>query len=306
MVGEPVAGTKDLNAGTSATNAPTTGAAATGPLETKSAVTGDGAEDVTPTSPASKTPTSGTTSKANKRTSVFGGLFGKKDTPKSTATETGPTVPAKDVPAKDESSTVAATAPQLENPVKTPTTDATTTATADAVTKPAEPAVEKAVEPPAANNATPATGSATTPSDKRRTSFFSGLGTKKEKRAGANSGDELTDGEGKKSGGMGGLFRKASRAASKPTASNGTSAPATKSPAANTAATETAKPAETTETKPVDPAEVPLPKAESTAVDAPTPAEPTTSDEKTDLAPGEVGSSAIASQEKSTPVEATA
>ena len=51
--------------------------------------------------------------------------------------------------------------------------------------------------------------------DKRRTSFFGNLGTKKERRTGGTTSDnELTDGEGKKqsSGGFGGLLRKASRA----------------------------------------------------------------------------------------------
>ena len=238
-MGEPVTGTKDL----------TTDAPKTGLSETKPAVTGDGAEDVTPTSAASKTPASGTTSKASKRNSVFG-FFGKKDSPKSPTAETGPTVPAKDVPAKDEPSTVAATAPQLDNPVKSPTTDATTSETADAVTKPTEPVPEKAAEPATASSASPAAATATTPSDKRRTSFFSGLGTKKEKRAGATSGDELTDGEGKKSGGVGGLFRKASRAASKPAAS---SAPATKTAAPDAAAAKTAETAETAKT--IEPAE---------------------------------------------------
>ena len=298
-MGEPVTGSKDLTTGTSAANVPTTGAAATNPSETKPAITGDGAEDVTPTSTASKTPAAGTTSKASKRNSVFGSFFGKKDSPKSTAAETGPAVPAKDVPAKDESSTVAATAPQLDNPVKSPTTDATTSATADAVIKPTEPAPEKAAEPTAAGNASPAPATASTPSDKRRTPFFSGLGTKKEKRAGATSGDELTDGEGKKSGGVGNLFRKASRAASKPAANSATGTPATKAAAPDTTAAETGKPAETAETKAAEPTEVSSPKAEPTATDA-------TDGEKSDLTAGEVGSNAMASQEKSTPVEATA
>ena len=309
-MGEPVTGNKDLPASTSTADATTTG-----PSETKPAVTGDGAEGVTPTPAASKTPVAGTTSKASKRNSVFGGLFGKKDSPKSTTAESGPAVPAKDVPAKDESSTVAATAPQLDNPVKSPTTDATTSATADAVTKPTEPVKEKAAESTAASSPSPAAATATTPTDKRRTSFFSGLGTKKEKRAGATSGDELTDGEGKKSGGVGGLFRKASRVASKPATSSATGAPTTKTAAPDAAAAETdetakaaepAKTAETTETKAAEPTEVPLPKAEPTAEDVTKGPEATTSGEKSDLAAGKVGSNAIASQETSTPVEATA
>lgn len=80
------------------------------------------------------------------------------------------------------------------------------------------------VETTAATTETPATAAeaapsaaATTPlspTDKRRTSFFGNLGTKKERRTGGTSDNELTDGEGKKqsSGGFGGLLRKASRA----------------------------------------------------------------------------------------------
>ena len=70
--------------------------------------------------------------------------------------------------------------------------------------------------PVAAGEATTpaAAASPISPTDKRRTSFFGNLGTKKERRTGGTSDNELTDGEGKKqsSGGFGGLLRKASRA----------------------------------------------------------------------------------------------
>lgn len=69
----------------------------------------------------------------------------------------------------------------------------------------------EAVATPPTESAAPATTH--TPTDKRRTSFFSNLGTKKERRTGGTSDTELTDGEGKRStGGLGGLLRKASRA----------------------------------------------------------------------------------------------
>lgn len=149
---------------------------------------------------AGTTPAS--TSKANKRTSVFGSLFGKKEAASPAATETSPAVPA-----KDEPSTVSSTAPQLDDPVAEST---------------AAPTMETRETPAAvADTTTPTT---TTPTNNRRSSFFSNLGTKKEKRTGATSGDELTDGEGKKSGGFGGLLRKASRAPPKSSAPNTTEA----------------------------------------------------------------------------------
>lgn len=136
-----------------------------------------------------------TAPKPNKRGSIFGSIFGKKDAPTPASLETPPTVPA-----KDDQSAVSSTAPQLDNPVTS--TAETTAATTETPVTAAEATVP---------------GSATTPlspTDKRRTSFFGNLGTKKERRTGATSDNELTDGEGKKqaSGGFGGLLRKASRA----------------------------------------------------------------------------------------------
>ena len=130
--------------------------------------------------------------KPNKRASVFGSLFGKKET------ATSPTEKP-----KDESTAVSDTAPQLDNPVPSSVTE-----------KPAVSTEDKAEVKPAAES--PVATSTTTPTDKRRTSFFSNLGTKKERKTDTTSGDELTDGEKKKqSGGIGGLLRKASRAAPK-------------------------------------------------------------------------------------------
>lgn len=137
------------------------------------------------------TPTSTTKDKTNKRASVFGSLFGKKDSATSPAEKT-----------KEEGTVVSETAPQLD-PV--PTTTDTAAPTAAPATTETKPVTEAAA----------ATTTATSPSDKRRTSFFSNLGTKKEKKADGTSGDELTDSEKKKEGGIGGLLRKASRAAPK-------------------------------------------------------------------------------------------
>lgn len=145
---------------------------------------------------AGTTPAS--TAKANKRTSMFGSFFGKKEAVSPGATETSPVFPA-----KDEPSTVSSTVPQLGNPVA----ESTAAPTLDTKETPAA----------VADTTTPIT---TTPINNRRSSFFSSLGTKKEKRSGAISGDELTDGEGKKSGGFGGLLRKASRAQPKSSATN--------------------------------------------------------------------------------------
>ena len=159
------------------------------------ATTGAGAEStVSETTPASTTRE--TAPRPNKRNSIFGSIFGKKDAANPTSAEAPPIVPP-----KDEHSTVSSTAPQLDNPViaSTPETSAATTET---------PAT-------AAETTTPvATTSPISPTDKRRTSFFGNLGTKKERRTGGTSDNELTDGESKKqsSGGFGGLLRKASRA----------------------------------------------------------------------------------------------
>lgn len=49
--------------------------------------------------------------------------------------------------------------------------------------------------------------------ERRRSSFFGTLGSKKERRAEPTSDSEVTDGEGKKVGKLGGLFRRPSRAA---------------------------------------------------------------------------------------------
>ena len=142
------------------------------------------------------TSTRDTAPKPNKRASLFGGFFGKKDPAAApTTAETAPSVPA-----KEEPSTVSNTAPQLENPVT------------DSPTEPTTGTVASETPATAAGSTTP--GATTTPTDKRRSSFFTNLGTKKERRTGATSGDELTDGEGKKQsqGGFSGLLRKASRA----------------------------------------------------------------------------------------------
>ena len=214
---------------------------------------------------ASTTPPGTTSSKPNKRSSVFGTFFGKRDTTTpAAATEASPPVPAKDEPAA-----VAATAPQLEDPVASPVAE--TTAPTTATKTEAAPVTEAA-----------APTSATTPTDKRRTSFFGNLGNKKERKTGATSGDELTDGEAKKqSGGFGGLLRKASRA----------------------------QPKKDSNTPVTDPAEVPLPKETPVTEKAVTNGEPNATamaEHKPDIADGEVGSNAIAKHEQSTAVEATA
>ena len=166
------------------------------------AATGIGASGVAPiagaeptvaeTTPASTARE--TAPKPNKRNSIFGNIFGKKDAATPASTEVPPAVPAKD-------EQFPSTAPQLDNPVTSPTAETTA-----ATTEP--PATAAEVTTPAA------AASPISPTDKRRTSFFGNLGTKKERRTGGTSDNELTDGEGKKqsSGGFGGLLRKASRA----------------------------------------------------------------------------------------------
>lgn len=197
-----------------------------------------------------------TAPKPNKRASIFGGLFGKKEAASPPPIETTPAVPA-----KDEPSAISSTAPQLESPVTQPTTEPVAGTVASGT-------------PAAAIDSNRPGAAATGLPERRRSSFFNTLGTKKERRAGTTSGDELTDGEGKKqpSGGFGGLLRKASRAQK---GSNSASR---------------------------DAADVPLPKE--------TPAAATTLDsaaeEKPALSEGEVGSNAINKPHEQTPVSAAA
>ncbi|KAL6718014.1 hypothetical protein ACLMJK_004099 [Lecanora helva] len=240
VVGEPVLPAGGKSTGTDEISpAAGTGTAAAGPSTAETAPTSTTRE---------------TAPKPNKRSSIFGGFFGKKEAPTSAPAETSPTAPV-----KNEPSTVSPTAPQLDTPGTEPTSTAKpTTETTGTETAAAEPT-------------TP--GATTTPTDKRRSSFFSNLGTKKERKAGTTSGDELTDGEGKKqtSGGFGGLLRKASRAQK-----------------GNAAAK--------------DPADVPLPKE--------TPAAATTTEgaaeEKPTVTDSQVESNSKAAPQEQTPVSAAA
>ncbi|KAL9126474.1 MAG: hypothetical protein Q9217_004473 [Psora testacea] len=238
----------------------TTGATETTPSPVTEAVITNG-----PTS--TNTPTATTASRPTKRNSVFGGFFGKRDaTTSPTTTETSPAVPAKDEPAA-----VSSNAPQLDNPVRSPATEATTPATA-----------AKSEPTPVTEGAAPT--SPTTLTDRRRTSFFSNLGTKKERKAGTTSGDELTDGEGKKQGGgISGLLRKASRV----------------------------QPRKDANAHATSPAEVPLPKGTATGEKAVTNGEsPVKAGEEAEQKPvpagEEVGPSANSKNEQSTPVGVTA
>lgn len=135
--------------------------------------------------------------KKNKRASIFGNFFQKVTSPTHEKSEKEATA------APVEETTVASTAPQLENPVEEaavkPIEPETVTAAADA--EAAKP-TEEAKETPAAE--------ATTPKDKRRTSFFGNFG-KKEKKT-DTSDNEVTDGETKAKSKLGGLFRKPSKA----------------------------------------------------------------------------------------------
>ena len=259
VVGEPVIPAD-------AANTDATPAATTQPTET-SASTG--------TTPAATT--KDTPAKPNKRSSVFGGFFSRKESSTGpTTAEASPTAPV-----KDEPSGVSSTAPQLDNPVPASTTEPAAPTSEPAKTE--TTSAEEATTSPAAVATSPAS-----PTDKRRTSFFSNLGTKKEKKtAPTSSGDELTDGETKKQGsGFSGLLRKPSRAQPK----KDSKAPVT------------------------DAAETPLPKEPPTKVDA----QPTTTSEpvvategqkpeqKPDLIEGEAGSNTITETEERPAVQATA
>lgn len=210
-MGNPVVPLEGSTAESTKTEEPLA-AAANSPVE-PSASTVEPSTTAAEPSAVSTTPRE-TAPKANKRNSIFGNFFGKKEAPAATrpsaattTDETAPTVPVKDteptpVSQVDPQPEVSAseTAPTLET-----NAPAGTTETAVATTPTTSPVSTDAAK---AN---------------RRTSFFSNLGTKKEKRTGGVSDAEGTDGEGKKTGGFGGLLRKASRAqgpksASKPAA----------------------------------------------------------------------------------------
>ncbi|CAF9926741.1 MAG: hypothetical protein ALECFALPRED_003520 [Alectoria fallacina] len=179
VVGEPVVPAEETATGIEASGvAPVAGAESTVAETTRSSTTRETAQ------------------KPNKRNSIFGSIFGKKDAVAPASMEIPPAVPS-----KEEPSTLPSTAPQLDDPVTSPTAETTAATTETPV------AAAEATTPAAAT-------SPIYPTDKRRTSFFGNLGTKKERRTGGTSDNELTDGEGKKqsSGGFGGLLRKASRA----------------------------------------------------------------------------------------------
>lgn len=146
-----------------------------------------------------------TAPKANKRGSIFGNFFNKKDL-SSPTTEAAPAVPVKDVSikesaVKDETALTSSTAPKLEDSVSSPTAGATMTSTGATA--------NDAVTSPVASPTTPETSK-----PQRRSSFFNNLGSRRERRSEAVSDAEGTDGEGKKSttSKFGGLFRKPSRA----------------------------------------------------------------------------------------------
>ncbi|KAL9029797.1 MAG: hypothetical protein Q9196_001997 [Gyalolechia fulgens] len=139
--------------------------------------------------------------KMNKRNSIFSSFFNKKDpsasatpTINTTTEERAPAVPSKDT----EHVTTSPIVPQTETAAKEAASPIDTSVPATATETHASPLATTPISPETAKAS-------------RRSSFFSNLGTKKEKRTGGVSDAEGTDGEGKKSGGFGGLLRKASR-----------------------------------------------------------------------------------------------
>lgn len=118
---------------------------------------------------------------------MFGNFFQKVSSPSQEKTEKEAAAPAE--------SSVASTAPQLDNPVE------------GAAGKPIEPeSVTAPADGEAAKDASAAQSPAETPKDKRRTSFFGNFGKKK------GDSSDTEDAEGKKGNKLGGLFRKPSKA----------------------------------------------------------------------------------------------
>ncbi|RAO65535.1 uncharacterized protein BHQ10_001547 [Talaromyces amestolkiae] len=154
----------------------------TAPVEAAAATETPAEEEKEEAKPAAKT----------KRASIFGDFFKKVASPSKEKTE-------------EEVAPVASTAPQLENPV-----DETAVKPIEPESVTEAPAVEAAAaaasssETPAAEAATEEKKEATTP-EKRRTSLFGTLGKKAKT-------ESTSDGEGKKTNKLGGLFRKPSKA----------------------------------------------------------------------------------------------
>jgi len=118
---------------------------------------------------------------------LFGNFFQKVSSPSQEKTEKEAAAPAE--------TSVASTAPQLDNPVE------------GAAGKPIEPeSVTAPADGEAAKDASAAQSPAETPKDKRRTSFFGNFGKKK------GESSDTEDADGKKGNKLGGLFRKPSKA----------------------------------------------------------------------------------------------
>lgn len=117
---------------------------------------------------------------------MFGNFFQKVSSPSQEKTEKEAAAPAE--------SSVASTAPQLDNPVE------------GAAGKPIEPESVTAPADGEAAKDSAAQSPAETPKDKRRTSFFGNFGKKK------GDSSDTEDAEGKKGNKLGGLFRKPSKA----------------------------------------------------------------------------------------------
>ncbi|KAL2853753.1 Pleckstrin homology domain-containing protein [Aspergillus pseudoustus] len=206
---------------TPATETPVVAAAA--PAEAEEKKEEEKKEEAEPVAPAK-----------SKRTSIFGNFFQKVTSPSHEKTE-------KEAAAPTETTAVASTAPQLDNPV-------------EEAAKPIEPeSVTAAPEVEAAKEAAPESPAAESPAaatkDKRRTSFFA-FGKKK-----GDSDTETAETEVKPKGNkLGGLFRKPSKAVKPETKEPETKADNAEAVAEATPAEESSKPADapaTEEAKPV-------------------------------------------------------
>ena len=149
--------------------------------------------------------TTPTAPKTSKRNSVFGSFFNKKETAKEKEKDLAPAVPAKDA----EPVPVAATAPQIEEPVTTKSEEPTMN-----VTLPTEGTIDTPVAATSAGETMATKTTATTPDakEKRRQSFFN-LGGKKEKKSEATSDSEGAEKSGSATAKLGNVFRRASRSA---------------------------------------------------------------------------------------------
>ncbi|KAI9722318.1 MAG: hypothetical protein M1812_001790 [Candelaria pacifica] len=166
-----------------------------------------------------------TAPKPTKRNSLFGGLFQKKDVAspaeEKSERDIAPAVPAKDVPTKETQNHTTETPPviaPMANSISPTTGNPASTETPATTTEPVSPVTNKLDTKDILAPTSETTVTAASPEplkEKRRSSFFSNLGSKRERKVESDTG--LVDSQpGQRSASplpkLGGIFRNPSRA----------------------------------------------------------------------------------------------